>query len=94
MHKSMYPVHTGNQNITYNLLSFVRNIPAVQMWQDEWGAQEIPFTDFRWLWRRATGELGARISIMIVWKTEREREKAFIENNVNLAQTLCQPASC
>ena len=41
---------------------------AVQIWQEEWGAQAIPLTQALWLFNRATGVHGTRTSRMITWK--------------------------
>ena len=40
----------------------VLKLPAVQMWQEECGAQAMPLTQARWLLRRATGVQGTRTS--------------------------------
>ena len=40
-------------------------LPAVQTWQDEWGAQAIPLTHARWLLSLATGVHGTRTSRII-----------------------------
>ncbi len=51
-------------------------LPAVQMWQEEWGAQAIPLTQARWLFRRATGVHGTLTSYgwnlfyFVVWQKE------------------------
>lgn len=65
-------------------------IPAVQMWQEEWGAQAIPFTQALWLLSLATGVQGTRTSNMMTYKVhiikgwnnliERYRRKIFVMN--------------
>lgn len=42
--------------------------PAVHIWQEECGAQAMPFTHARWLFNLATGVQGTRTSSMITWQ--------------------------
>ena len=49
-------------------------LPAVQIWQLEWGAHAIPLTQARWLFSRATGVQGTRTSSIITYN-ERGKTK-------------------
>ena len=46
------------------------NLPAVQIWQEECGAQAMPLTQARWLLSRATGVHGTLTSSIITCNRE------------------------
>ena len=54
----------------YNRFVWCINLPAVQISQEECGAQAMPLTQARWLLRRATGVHGTLTSSIITWNSE------------------------
>ena len=56
----------SNNNVTLKLQERIKeSSPEVQMWQDEWGAQAMPFTQALWLFNLATGVQGTLTSNII-----------------------------
>lgn len=46
------------------------HLPAVQIWQEEWGAQAIPFTHALWLFNLATGVQGTLTSRITTFRNK------------------------
>lgn len=65
--------HLHMDNTVLDKREETEGLPAVQMWQEEWGAQAMPLTQARWLLSLATGVHGTRTSKITTWDRPREK---------------------
>ncbi|WAR01517.1 hypothetical protein MAR_008075, partial [Mya arenaria] len=63
-------------------------LPAVQIWQLEWGAHAMPFTQARWLLSLATGVHGTRTSNDVLSVTLKHHANKILSKNA-LKSSLC-----
>jgi hypothetical protein len=76
---STYSVHRFHAS----LFVWHINLPAVQMWQEECGAQAMPLTQARWLLRRATGVHGTLTSRIITCQRETDMQSMEVQVGIS-----------